>query len=85
MEVLCALIMVYSDHQERMGDKKHLQEVLTEMVIVSPGWMVLTKNVRSESKIKVSTIYFFSQKISLDLSCESSAEQTIHFKYQDLF
>ena len=32
-------------------------------------------------------IYFFnfSKKTSLDISCESSAKQTIHMKYQDLF
>ena len=27
----------------------------------------------------------FSKKTSLDISCESSAKQTIHIKYQDLF
>ena len=27
----------------------------------------------------------FSKKTSLDISCESSAKQTIHMKYQDLF
>ena len=27
----------------------------------------------------------FSKKTSLDISCESSAWQTIHMKYQDLF
>ena len=31
-------------------------------------------------------IFFnFSNKTSLDISCESSAWQTIHMKYQDLF
>ena len=29
--------------------------------------------------------YHFSEKISLDISCESSAWQTIHMKCQDLF
>ena len=28
---------------------------------------------------------FFSGKTSLDISCESSAKQTIHMKYQELF
>ena len=28
---------------------------------------------------------FFQKKTSLDISCESSAKQTIHMKYQDLF
>ena len=28
---------------------------------------------------------FFSEKTSLDISCESSAWQTIHMKCQDLF
>ena len=27
----------------------------------------------------------FSKKTSLDISCELSAKQTIHMKYQDLF
>ena len=33
-------------------------------------------------------MYFFfnfSKKISLEVSCESSAKQMIHMKYQDLF
>ena len=30
-------------------------------------------------------LFFFSKKTSLDISCESSAWQTIHMKYQDLF
>ena len=30
-------------------------------------------------------IFFFSEKIRLDLSCESSAEQSIHMKHQALF
>ena len=29
--------------------------------------------------------YYFSEKTSLDISCESSAWQTIHMKCQDLF
>ena len=29
--------------------------------------------------------YCFSEKISLDISCESSAWQMIHMNYQDLF
>ena len=29
--------------------------------------------------------YFFSEKTSLDISCESSAKQMIHMKCQDLF
>ena len=29
--------------------------------------------------------FFFSEKTSLDISCESSAKQTIHMKCQDLF
>ena len=29
--------------------------------------------------------FFFSEKTSLDISCEWSAWQTIHMKYQDLF
>ena len=29
--------------------------------------------------------FFFQKKTSLDISCESSAKQTIHMKYQDLF
>ena len=29
--------------------------------------------------------FFFSEKTSFDISCESSAKQTIHMKYQDLF
>ena len=29
--------------------------------------------------------FYFSKKTSLDISCESSAKQTIHMKYQDLF
>ena len=28
--------------------------------------------------------FFFSEKTSLDISCESSAKQTIHMKYLDL-
>ena len=30
-------------------------------------------------------LVFFSEKTSLDISCESSAWQTIHMKCQDLF
>ena len=29
--------------------------------------------------------FIFSKKTSLDIPCESSAKQTIHMKYQDLF
>ena len=29
-------------------------------------------------------IFYFSEKTSLDISCESSAWQTIHMKWQDL-
>ena len=29
--------------------------------------------------------FYFQMKTSLDISCESSAWQTIHMKYQDLF
>ena len=29
--------------------------------------------------------FYFSERTSLDISCESSAKQTIHMKYQDLF
>ena len=29
--------------------------------------------------------YFFSEKIRLDISCESSAKQRIHMKHQALF
>ena len=29
--------------------------------------------------------FYFSGKTSLDFSCESSAQQTIHMKSQDLF
>ena len=29
--------------------------------------------------------FYFSEKTSLDISCELSAWQTIHMKYQDLF
>ena len=30
-------------------------------------------------------LFYFQMKTSLDISCESSAEQTIHKKYQDWF
>ena len=30
-------------------------------------------------------IFYFSEKTSLDISCELSAWQMIHMKYQDLF
>ena len=30
-------------------------------------------------------VIFFSEKISLDISCQLSARQTIHMKYQVLF
>ena len=29
--------------------------------------------------------FYFQKETSLDISCESSAKQTIHMKYQDLF
>ena len=29
--------------------------------------------------------FYFSEKTSLEISCESSAWQTIHMKFQDLF
>ena len=35
--------------------------------------------------LRVLFIFNFSKKTSLDISCESSAKQTIHMKYQDLF
>ena len=38
------------------------------------------------SRRHLSLFFFnFSKKTSLDISCESSAKQTIHMKYQDLF
>ena len=39
-------------------------------------------------KVLVTTaafFFYFSEKTSLDISCELSAWQTIHMKYQDLF
>ena len=30
-------------------------------------------------------IFYFSEKTSLDISCESTAWQMIHMKYQDMF
>ena len=30
-------------------------------------------------------LFYFSEKASLDIACESSAKQTIHMKCQDLF
>ena len=37
---------------------------------------------RRQSKI---FFFYFSEKTSLDISCESSAKQTIHMKCQDMF
>ena len=39
-------------------------------------------------KLQQTTFYFtffFSEKLRFDISCESSAEQTIHMKCQALF
>ena len=33
----------------------------------------------------LSFFFYFSEETSLDISCESSAQQTIHTKCQDLF
>ena len=35
--------------------------------------------------IQKKIFFFFSEKTSLDISCELSAKQTIHMKCQDLF
>ena len=48
-----------------------------------------TKALKRQTKIAVDDIFVFyvylSKKIWLDLSCESSAYQNIHMKYQGLF
>ena len=44
---------------------------------------------KRQAEFVADDIYFyffnFSMKTSLDISCESSAMQTIHMKYQDFF
>ena len=61
-------------------------------IIVSSGELaqrVVKFNSKRQAKFVADNIYFyffnFSKKTSLDISCESSAKQTIRMKYQDLF
>ena len=46
---------------------------------------VLTLKVPITTEQTTILFFFFSEKTSLDISCESSARQTIHMKCQDLF
>ena len=54
------------------------QEQLQSLTLKAPSKICS----RRHSKIY---IYYFSEKTSLDIPCESSAWQTIHMKCQDLF
>ena len=40
---------------------------------------------KRQAKFVVNDIHFISEKTNLDISCESSAKQTIHMKCLDLF
>ena len=46
-------------------------------------------DLKRQAKFVADDIYFyffnFSKETSLNISCESSAKQMIHMKYQDLF
>ena len=55
---------------------------------VSTGNKIVLLTLKAPSKIVANDIqifFFFSEKTSLDISCESSAKQTIYMKCQDLF
>ena len=77
-----------SVHFKNVGVKVWLRVLNSWAIYTSPNVLVLTLNVpnkicsRWHSKI---FIFYFSEKTSLDISCELSAWQTIHMKYQDLF
>ena len=62
--------------------KPMLSKVLREKT--KHGCLTL-KATRKICSRRHSDFFFFSEKTSLEISCESSAKQTIHMKYQDLF
>ena len=47
--------------------------------------MILTFKVPIITAADNSFLFFFLQKISIDISCESSANEMIHKKWQDIF
>ena len=49
--------------------------------------LLLTLKVPSKicSRRHVKILFYFSEKTSVDISCELSAKQTVHMKCQDLF
>ena len=47
-------------------------------------YLTLKAQVTTAADDNVLLCFYFSEKTSLDISCESSAWQTIHMKYQDL-
>ena len=49
-----------------------------------PSWLTLKAPWKICSR-RHSIFFYFSEKTSLDISCESSAKQTIHIKCKDLF
>ena len=51
----------------------------------STGLNIKAPITTAEDDILKYIFIIFSKKISLDISCESSAKQTIHMKYQNLF
>ena len=48
-------------------------------------WLNLLSTNHNRSRRKFWICFVFSEKTSLDISCESSARQMIHMKSQDLF
>ena len=48
-------------------------------------WLTLKVPITTTADDNFDFFFYFQMKTSLDISCESSAKQTIHMKYQDLF
>ena len=76
------------DHDENShSDLYYLDFDLFGLVFtdkVTPLTLKVQSKICSRQHSK-SSFFFFSGKTSLDISCESSAKQTIHMKCQDLF
>ena len=62
------------------------KNIYLEMPLVTVLILTLKTPIKTAADNILKYLFFnFSKKTSLDISCESSAKQTIHMKYQDLF